>query len=534
MRAAVIRDVRWPAGTDRLDVWILDGRIAAVLPHEASGAGEAALAVVPAGVDVPDDAVVEVWQGRGRVVIPGLWDEHTHFRQWALSRRRLDLSGADSAQDAAARVAAALGSRTGPAGVRFDGAGFRDALWADEPTTAMLDAVSTETPIVLISADLHCGWMNSAGLRSMGLDEEATGPVREDDWIPHLDRLALDDAHTLPALAEAAAAAAARGVVGVVDMETDDNVRLWPERVEAGVTSLRVEAAVWAHQLDEAVAAGRRTGQLLGASGRRPAGDEPDALVSVGPMKVIVDGSLNTRTAFCFDRYAGLADGDPDPHGYLAVTPEELLELLGRAIAAGFVPAVHAIGDRANRLVLDAYETLRDAGTAVAGSRIEHAQLLADEDIPRFAELGVIASVQPEHAMDDRDVSDQYWPGQAERSIPVRSLVDAGATVRFGSDAPVAPLDPWTAIAAAVTRSRDGRPPWGADQRIGRRAAIAAAARGRESLEAGAVADLVLLDADPVECDEATLREMPVALTLLAGRPTWATETSSTVPPARA
>ncbi|MGO3885918.1 MAG: amidohydrolase family protein [Mycetocola sp.] len=520
MSVAVIRDVRWPDTTERLDVWIADGRVAAIEPHDPDPDG-VRLAQMPEGIGLADGTLVDVWQGEGRVLIPGLWDEHTHFRQWALSRRRLDLSAADSAADAAARVTEALSRRSGPVEVRLDGAGFRDGLWTDEPTTALLDAVSQTTPIVLVSADLHCGWMNTAGLRAMGLPEDSVGPVREDDWIPHLDRLALDDAHTLPALVEAAQAAAARGVVGVVDMETDDNLARWPERVAAGVTALRVEAAVWAHQLDEAIAAGVRSGDTVPHS---------DGLVTVGPMKVIVDGSLNTRTAYCFDNYEGGAVDDEHPSGYLAMTEPELDAVLDRAVRSGFRPAVHAIGDRANRIVLDAFERLADAGLSTPHGRVEHAQLLTEADVPRFARLGLIASVQPEHAMDDRDVSDRFWPGKAERSFPLRDLRDSGAELRFGSDAPVAPLDPWLAIAAAVTRTREGRAPWGPSQRIGRSEALAATTRGRTTVRVGDVADLVLLDADPLLCSDQELREMPVALTLRGGQPTWSTGPSSTVP----
>lgn len=523
MNHAVIRDVRWPGGAERFDVWIADGTVAAIMPHRSLPVAEL-LASVPEGVTVPADAVVTVWQGGGGVLMRGLWDEHTHFRQWALSRRRLDLSSADSAADAVQRVAEAVRDRSGPVTARLDGAGFRDALWPDEPSTAALDAVSSETPIVLVSADLHCGWMNRAGLRAMGLPEDAAGPVREDDWIPHLDRLALEDGFTVPALAEAAAAAARRGVVGVVDMETDDNLLRWPERVAGGVSSLRVEAAVWSHQLAGAVDAGRRSGEVLPGTG---------GLVTVGPMKVIVDGSLNTRTAFCFEDYAGEHTDQDHPSGYLALDEPALAELLDTALGAGFVPAVHAIGDRANRLVLDAFAAQRERGHDVRGARVEHAQLLTVDDVPRFAELGIVASVQPEHAMDDRDVSDRYWPGQAVRSFPLRALLDAGAVLRFGSDAPVAPLDPWVAIAAAVTRARDGRAPWAPEQRITRAEALTAACRGRSEVRRGDVADLVLLGDDPLVCSDETLREMPVLLTLLAGRATWAENPGSTVPAAQ-
>jgi len=152
--------------------------------------------------------------------------------------------------------------------------------------------------------------------------------------------------------------------------------------------------------------------------------------------------------------------------------------------------------------------------------------LVEAADLPRFAALGVRASIQPEHAMDDRDVADHYWSGRTDRAFPYRSLLDAGAELELGSDAPVAPLDPWVAIAAAVTRSRDGLPPWHPEQSLPIEAALRASwgrAGGRpvSGLVVGAAADLVVTDADPLTATGAVLREMPVHATMLAGEWTW-------------
>jgi predicted amidohydrolase YtcJ len=175
---------------------------------------------------------------------------------------------------------------------------------------------------------------------------------------------------------------------------------------------------------------------------------------------------------------------------------------------------VHAIGDAANALSLQAF-----AQTAAHGS-VEHAQLLDDADVRRFAQLSIVASVQPEHLLDDRDVIDRYWAGSAERAFPFRSLLDSGAVLAFGSDAPVAPLDPWLAIAAAVHRSRDGRPRWHPEQEITIQEALTASmppGRGGWKLRAGDVADLIVLDRDPFTADADALRTMPVAATMLGG-----------------
>ena len=194
----------------------------------------------------------------------------------------------------------------------------------------------------------------------------------------------------------------------------------------------------------------------------------------------------------------------------LTIPPAELMSLLELAVGVGFEVAVHAIGDEANSLALDAF-----AATGAVGS-IEHAQLLAERDVPRFAALGVVASVQPEHAMDDRDVADHHWHGRTGRSFVLRSLLDAGARLALGSDAPVAPLDPWVSIAAAVGRARDGREPWHPEQSITFVEALDASTRSTVSV--GQPADLVLTDIDPYSADPELLRSMPVAATLLAGR----------------
>jgi predicted amidohydrolase YtcJ len=259
-----------------------------------------------------------------------------------------------------------------------------------------------------------------------------------------------------------------------------------------GFNTQRVEFAVYSPHLDQAIALGLRTGQRL------------DPLLSVGRFKLITDGSLNTRTGYCVEPYPGT-----DDHGLLEVPAATLVNLMRTAVTAGLEPAVHAIGDAANSLALDAFEAIG------AGGRIEHAQLVSASDFARFAALGVTASVQPEHAMDDRDVADRYWAGRTDRVMALRSLLDAGATVAFGSDAPVAPLDPWVTMAAAVGRSRDGRAPWHPEQRIS--AAEALAASTRSTIAVGQPADLVITDLDPLTSTHEQLRTMPVCATVLAG-----------------
>jgi predicted amidohydrolase YtcJ len=220
---------------------------------------------------------------------------------------------------------------------------------------------------------------------------------------------------------------------------------------------------------------------------------------------------LNTRTAFCHDPYPGMTG--PLARGILNVPYDELVALMSKASAAGINSSIHAIGDDANTFALNAFEEVGCAGT------IEHAQLVAWEDIERFAQLGVVASVQPEHAMDDRDVADVLWEGRTDRCFPFASMLDAGVKLAMGSDAPVAPLDPWFAIASAVERTRDGLPAWHPEQRIEPQAALDASVRTRIAI--GERADLCVIDIDPLGASVDELRTMPVAATFNGGRATF-------------
>lgn len=431
----------------------------------------------------------------GRWLIPGLWDNHVHFTQQSMVQQRLNLSSAESAAEAASLVAAAIPRLAAPPLIGY---GFRDGLWPDLPSRFTLDDAAGDTPVVLVSADLHTVWLNSAALNMYGRPGHVSGILKEDEAFEVTRLIDTTPDATLDDWASSAGeAAAARGIVGIVDLEMQWNLDTWVRRTEGGFRSLRVEFGIYTEHLERAIALGLRTGAIV------------NDLVTVGMYKVLTDGSLNTRTAFCHDEYPGL-ENHSHPHGLLTVPPDQLLPLMRRASDAGIVPDVHAIGDRANTLALNAFEALG------IGGRIEHAQLLSEADFERFAELGVVASVQPEHAMDDRDVADRYWEGKTGRSFALRSLLDAGAELALGSDAPVAPLDPWVTIAAAVGRSRDGRDAWHPEQAISIDAALSASTRTR--LAVGEPADLVVVERDAYASSADELRFMPVAATMLGGR----------------
>ncbi|WP_234417431.1 amidohydrolase [Miniimonas sp. S16] len=499
----LLANARLVGRPDLVDVLLVDGRVARIAPAPASPAGVCA---------APDGEHVDL---DGRHLLPGFWDAHVHLLQQALAARRLDVASARSAREAADLVAARVRRDPPRPGEVVVGFGFRAVGWPDQPTAALLDAAGGGAPVALTSGDLHSGWFSTAALARLGLTADASGLVREDDFFPVAGALDGGTPAERDAWVRAAAAqAATRGVVGVVDMEAADP-REWTRRLGGGpgegpdVTRfpIRVEAAVWPQDVEAVLAAGLRPGDAL-AGARDAVGH---ALVRLGPLKVISDGSLNTRTAYCHDAYPG------GGRGTLNVGPGELAPLLARAHGAGLRCAVHAIGDAAAALALDAF-----AATGAAGS-LEHAQLLATTDLTRLAALGLVASVQPAHLLDDRDVAEELWPGRTARAYRFADLLVAGVRLALGSDAPVAALDPLLAVAAAVRRTGDARPPWHPEQRIGAVAALLASTGGcgvRPSV--GQVADLVVLDGDPVAwASESTAggrpRALGVAGTLLAG-----------------
>ena len=479
-----------------VDVLVLDGEVAEV--------GEVGQRLVPL---TRDGAVVEEVDGGGRWLIPGLWDQHVHLGQWGLCRTRLDTARVASPEAAIALVADEVAAAPGKPIIGF---GHRPGGWSRDVTVSELDEVTGVTPVILIAGDAHHAWLNSAALAALGLGAR-DDVVRENEWFAAyeiLDSLT-GTAGTSPAAYRGSLeAAAAMGVVGLVDFEFSGGAAEWVERWHAGCDLIRVRMATYADGLEDVVAAGLRTGTPL---------VEGDDRLIMGPLKIISDGSLNTRTAWCCEPYA---DGSrlEHPSGAANLAQHELVALLARAHMSGIEVATHAIGDAAVTAALDAY-----AATGARGS-IEHAQLVARSDIARLAALDIRASVQPAHLIDDRDLTDLIWPGRSERSFAFRWMLDAGATLVLGSDAPVSPLDPWLAMAAAVHRSGDDRDAWHAEHALTAREALAASVGEQPRVRVGSRGDLVLLDRDPLAAHDsprataAALRAMPVALTVVGGR----------------
>jgi predicted amidohydrolase YtcJ len=458
--------------------------------------------------DLDRPAGIAEVDAEGRWLIPGLWDQHTHLRMWTSVSGRLDLAGTRSLDEALSRLRGQLAAAPGEPVIGY---GHRPVTWSEQPTAAALDAVAPDVPVVLVSGDGHHGWLNSRALSALGLAQRDDVLVEAEWYVvyPRVSELAGDEASP-EAYLRMERAAVAKGIVGVLELEYGEGLAAWPERWALGVDLLRIRRGVYPDGLDAAIDAGLRTGD--------PLVDGQD-LLTMGPLKIISDGSLNTRTAWCAQPYAdGSGSGAPNQ------TAEELRALMARATAHGLRTAVHAIGDAACHDAVAAY-----AETGARGS-IEHAQLMTRDDVTRMAHLGVVASVQPAHLLDDRDITELIWPDRADRCFPLRWMLDDGVPLALGSDAPVSPLDPWLAMAAAVHRSADERPAWHPEQAVTPKEALAASVDDRGTVRAGAPADLVLLDADPLdmsgtpEDQAARLRSMPVAATWLAGRLTHGDE----------
>ena len=456
----------------------------------------------------------------GRCVLPGFTDSHVHFPTWALAQRQVRLEGAVSLEEALARVAAAA-KEVAP-GRWLRGLGWRSGDWSPpvEPTKEALDAVTGEIPTALMAKDYHSLWLNSAALAHADGDLQVAGGVVERDgrgeptgvlreecaWHFRDEYVRPSEDELVEASRTGVEIATARGVTAVHDKDGWlGALGVWQRLRAEGALTLRVWQSLPHDRLDDLAALRVRSGF----------GDE---LVRIGYIKAFMDGTLGSRTA-------RLLDGS----GVEITSGEEFEDIVRRAARAGFPVAVHAIGDLANREALDAFAASADEWRPRGlRQRIEHAQLLADEDVPRFGGLGVAASVQFSHAPSDRDLADRFWARMTERAYAFRSLTDGGALLANGSDAPIEELDPLLGIRAGVLRTLDEREPWHPEQAVSVEEALRATTvnpawltgdeRRRGRLLPGYLADLVVLDRDPVSCSPEELAEVGVVATMLGGR----------------
>jgi predicted amidohydrolase YtcJ len=451
----------------------------------------------------------------GRCVLPGFTDSHVHFPTWSLGQHDVRLEGVDDLPEALERV------RTHPHhGSWVRGYGWRSADWSEQPTAAALDTVTGDTPALLFSKDYHSAWLNSAALALADGDLQVdggvverdergtpTGILREESAWQFRARVAMPSTEEfVEATRGGLRIAAGRGVVAIHDKDGWLGAPGIFQRVdERDGLSLRVWQSVPYERLPELDALGIRSG--IGGEHLR-----------IGYLKAFMDGTLGSQTAW-------MLDGS----GVMITSGEHLAEVIREGARLGWPVGVHAIGDRANREALDAFESTREIWAPIGlRHRIEHAQCLAPEDVDRFAAIGVACSVQFSHAPSDRDLAERFWPDRVDGAYAFRSLWDSGALIANGSDAPVEELDPLAGIRAGVLRTIDERPPWHEEQCLTIEQAVVASTvnpawlsgdeRSRGKLLPGYLADLVVLSRDPLECPPDELESLEVVATMVGGR----------------
>jgi predicted amidohydrolase YtcJ len=405
----------------------------------------------------------------GKRVTAGLWDEHVHIRSWAQMLDRADLLPADG-PDAVVEI---LRKHPTRGAEPIIGHGLRYALWTEAPRIADLDAVSRDVPVLAFSMDVHSVWINTAAAEKYGVAHLTgnSGIVREHDAFRLLTLMSdIPDAEMDALIERAARDARANGIVGIASFEME-SLTDWDRRVANGFDIIRVDASLYPDRIFEAYERELHAGDVVAGP------------VSMGYLKIITDGSINTKTAYMHEPFCGT-----DIVGGLNTDETELERLVRDARAHGITPALHAIGDRANTVVIDAFEKVGVTG------RIEHAQMVRPDDVARMARLGLTASIQPAHAVDDRDVADVLWCERTDYAYPMRSFLDAGVPVIFGSDAPVAPLDPWHTIRMATNRTADNRPAWHPEEALTFEEALRCSQRS--TVAVGQPAELISLTAD--------------------------------------
>ena len=479
----------------------------------------------------------------GRTVIPGMVDAHGHVANLGASLANVDLTGASSYDEIVARVAAQ--ARSVPAGQWILGRGWDQNRWGDRrfPTHDKLTQAVPNHPVYLTRVDGHAGLANKAAMDAARISATATDPSggrieRAADGSPTgvfvdnaqgLVRRAIppESRDQLKARLTAAITEAQRwGLTGAHDAGSSAQaIELYEELGRAGQLNFRMYVMI----------AGGRGDALAGLDrwfARGPQSGLYGGTLWIRSIKLVADGALGSRGALLLEPYSD----DPKNSGLATTDAAYIQEVATKALRAGFQVNTHAIGDRANRVALDAYEAaLAAVPTADHRFRVEHAQIVNYADLPRFAQLGVIPSMQASH-----QTSDMYWAGSrlgGERLLGAyawRSLLDAGVVIPNGSDFPVEKVNPLISFHAAISRQdADNYPPggWYAEQRMTRDEALRsmtiwpayAAFQERElgSLAPGKYADFVVLDQDIMRVPAEVVLRTRVLSTWVGGRPVY-------------
>ena len=477
----------------------------------------------------------------GKAMLPGFIDAHIHllseaYRSYYINAERC------ASEDEVAEMVRQRAAQT-PAGQWILGGQWYKGLWPDQhfPTRASLDAAAPQHPVALWSKDGHLLWVNSLALQRAGISAATPEPsngaiLRDSDGNPTgvlqeqeatslvynvIDRH--DPKLTRHLVEGKLQELQSRGITSIHDIEDNEALRLFQQLRDEGILKTRVQMILPRHVLPEL----REIGLQAGFG---------DDMLRLGGIKIFADGTLGSQTAAMLDGF----EGNPDNRGILAIPEQEMRERVSAAAEMGISIAIHAIGDRAARVALNSIELaqhqLADVGTdaqartAKLRYRLEHVQLIAPEDLQRMQRMGVIASVQPFHAVADRDVAERYWGQRHRRAYAYRTMQQMGIPLALGSDAPVETFDPLRILYAATARNDTEtrqRPPWLPDQALPLAQALwaytlGAAYAGAEedskgSLAAGKLGDAVVLREDVLSVPQEKMPENGVQATILGG-----------------
>jgi predicted amidohydrolase YtcJ len=472
----------------------------------------------------------------GRVILPGLTDAHLHLQHYSLGLQKIDCE-TNTKEECLQRIQERV-HKSKP-GEWILGHGWNQNIWGVWPTTAELDAIAPNNPVYLTAKSLHASWANTKALQLAHITSQTPDPHNgqiQRDAGGNATGILLETAmelvgNTIPspsveeianAMEKAQPILWKMGLTGVHDFDRRESFMALQLLHAQGRLKLRVLKNLPVELLDQAFELGLR-------------GGFGDDLLRIGNLKAFMDGALGPHTAAMFQPYIG----EEDNRGILNMDGEELFEHGRKAAQVGLGLTVHAIGDRANHEVLDAYEQLRKYETENKlphlRHRIEHVQVIHPDDASRLAKLNVIASMQPIHATSDMLMADRFWGERAHLAYAMKTQLDFGAHLALGSDAPVESPSPFLGLHAAVTRRRaDGSPSvdgWYPEQRLTLSQAWEgytigpAYAAGMENrlgrLAPDHLADLIALDVDPFRCDPSALLAIQPSATMVNGEWVW-------------
>jgi predicted amidohydrolase YtcJ len=474
----------------------------------------------------------------GRVILPGLTDAHLHLKHYSLSLQKIDCE-TDTKEECLRRVEVAV--RKAKPGAWILGHGWNQNVWGIWPTASELDAIAPNNPVYLTAKSLHASWANTSALKLANIAAQTPDPQNgqiQRDAEGNATGILLESAMELVgdaipqssideianAIEKAQSILWKMGLTGVHDFDRRDSFMALQQLHGQGKLKLRVLKNLPVELLDQAHDLGLRAGF----------GDD---WLRIGSVKAFMDGALGPHTAAMFQPYIG----EDENRGILNMDGEELFEYGRKAAQVGLGMTVHAIGDRANHEVLNAYEQLRsyekENDLPALRHRIEHVQVLHPDDLARLGRLNIIASMQPIHATSDMLMADAFWGERSQYAYAMRTQLDHGARLALGSDAPVESPNPFWGLHAAITRRRaDGSPSaqgWYPEQKLTLSEALEgytlgpAYAAGMEDrlgrLAPNHLADLIVLDAsqDPFTCEPDELLAMQSSATMVGGEWVW-------------